>query len=133
MLVLSRRQQEQIRIGNDITITILRVKGQTVRVGIDAPRDIHVIRGELKKREFVVETRISQADISEAGISNASIARTVISQAGISETGCSEAGEPIEEDSSEGHSRDSNFQPENQTSQSPVDATSTEVSAAAAV
>ncbi len=47
MLVLARRQQEQIRIGSNITITILRVKGQTVRVGIDAPRDIHVVRGEL--------------------------------------------------------------------------------------
>ena len=47
MLVLTRKIEEQIRIGNDITISILRVKGNTVRVGIDAPRSIRVVRGEL--------------------------------------------------------------------------------------
>jgi carbon storage regulator CsrA len=47
MLVLTRKTQEKIRIGDNITITILRVKGQTVRVGIEAPRTTKVIRGEL--------------------------------------------------------------------------------------
>ena len=47
MLVLTRKFQQQIKIGDQITVTILRVKGQTVRVGIDAPRDVRVIRGEL--------------------------------------------------------------------------------------
>jgi carbon storage regulator CsrA len=47
MLVLTRKSQEKIQIGDNITITILRVKGQTVRVGIDAPRSTKVIRGEL--------------------------------------------------------------------------------------
>jgi len=49
MLVLSRKQQEQIKIGDQITVTIGRVKGNTVRVGIEAPRDVRVIRGELPK------------------------------------------------------------------------------------
>jgi carbon storage regulator CsrA len=49
MLVLSRKQQEQIKIGDQITVTIVRVKGNTVRVGIEAPRDVRVIRGELPK------------------------------------------------------------------------------------
>jgi carbon storage regulator CsrA len=48
MLVLTRKLEEQIRIGDDITISILRVKGNTVRVGIDAPREIRVVRGELR-------------------------------------------------------------------------------------
>jgi carbon storage regulator CsrA len=48
MLVLTRKQKETIKIGDDITITILRVKGQAVRVGIEAPRAIHVLRGELE-------------------------------------------------------------------------------------
>jgi len=48
MLVLTRKPREEIRIGNGITITILRVKGQSVRVGIDAPNDIRIVRGELK-------------------------------------------------------------------------------------
>jgi carbon storage regulator CsrA len=47
MLVLTRKSQEKIQIGENITITILRVKGQAVRVGIDAPRDVRVLRTEL--------------------------------------------------------------------------------------
>lgn len=47
MLVLTRKQKETIKIGDNITITILRMKGQTVRVGIEAPRDVRVVRGEL--------------------------------------------------------------------------------------
>ena len=49
MLVLTRKIHEQIQIGENITITILRLKGQTVRVGIDAPADVRIIRGELKR------------------------------------------------------------------------------------
>jgi len=47
MLVLTRKYQEKIRIGNDITITVLRTKGKAVRLGIEAPSDVPVIRGEL--------------------------------------------------------------------------------------
>ena len=47
MLVLTRKYQEQIRIGDNITISILRIKGNTVRVGIEAPREVRVLRGEL--------------------------------------------------------------------------------------
>jgi len=49
MLVLTRKLQQQIKIGEQITVTILRVKGNTVRVGIQAPRDVRVVRGELPK------------------------------------------------------------------------------------
>ena len=49
MLVLTRKIQEQIQIGENITITILRMKGQTVRVGIDAPEDVRIVRGELRR------------------------------------------------------------------------------------
>jgi carbon storage regulator CsrA len=47
MLVLSRKYQEKIRIGDGITITVLRAKGKAVRLGIEAPADVPVIRGEL--------------------------------------------------------------------------------------
>ncbi len=47
MLVLTRKHQEKIRIGDNITITILKTKGKAVRVGIEAPADVSVIRGEL--------------------------------------------------------------------------------------
>lgn len=47
MLVLTRKTAEKIQIGDNVTITILRVKGQAVRVGIDAPRDVRIVRTEL--------------------------------------------------------------------------------------
>jgi carbon storage regulator len=47
MLVLTRKYQEKIRIGNTITITVLRTKGKAVRLGIEAPAEVPVIRGEL--------------------------------------------------------------------------------------
>ena len=49
MLVLSRKLREKIQIGEDVTITILRVKGNSVRVGIEAPRSVKVVRGELPR------------------------------------------------------------------------------------
>ena len=47
MLVLSRKTQEQIRVGDHITISVLKIKGNTVRIGIEAPREVRVLRGEL--------------------------------------------------------------------------------------
>jgi carbon storage regulator len=47
MLVLSRRPQQSFIIGHDIIITVLEVNGDTVRVGIDAPRDVDVHREEI--------------------------------------------------------------------------------------
>jgi len=51
MLVLTRKLQEQILIGENIRITVLRVKGNKVRIGIDAPTNVRVVRGELGRRE----------------------------------------------------------------------------------
>jgi carbon storage regulator CsrA len=51
MLVLTRKTRQQVKIGSDITITILMVKGQTVRVGIEAPRQVRVLRAELPSHE----------------------------------------------------------------------------------
>lgn len=47
MLVLTRRKNQSILIGNDIVVTVLEVKGDQVRVGITAPRDVQVYREEL--------------------------------------------------------------------------------------
>jgi carbon storage regulator CsrA len=49
MLVLTRKHQEKIQIGENVTITILKVKGRTVRLGIEAPRQVKVVRGELPR------------------------------------------------------------------------------------
>lgn len=47
MLVLTRKAKQQIQIGPNVTITILQIKGQAVRVGIEAPKNVTVLRSEL--------------------------------------------------------------------------------------
>ncbi|HJQ05019.1 MAG TPA: carbon storage regulator CsrA [Nocardioides sp.] len=47
MLVLSRRVGESVVIGDDVTVTVLEVRGDVVRIGIDAPRSVTVHRAEL--------------------------------------------------------------------------------------
>lgn len=50
MLVLSRKETETIKIGDEIEITLVRVSGDRVRVGIQAPNDMVILRGELEKK-----------------------------------------------------------------------------------
>ncbi len=50
MLVLTRRLGEKLIIGGNVTVTILGVKGNQIRIGIDAPRDITVNREEIHQR-----------------------------------------------------------------------------------
>ncbi len=50
MLILTRRVGESVVIGNDITVTVLGVKGNQVRVGVNAPKDVAVHREEIYER-----------------------------------------------------------------------------------
>ena len=50
MLILTRRVGESLMIGDDVTITVLGVKGNQVRIGIDAPKDVAVHREEIFNR-----------------------------------------------------------------------------------
>jgi carbon storage regulator len=50
MLVLTRKIEQQIHIGNDVTITVLEVTGRHVRLGIEAPRAVRVLRSEVLVR-----------------------------------------------------------------------------------
>jgi len=50
MLILTRRVGETLMIGNDVTVTVLAVKGNQVRIGVNAPKDIAVHREEVFER-----------------------------------------------------------------------------------
>jgi carbon storage regulator len=51
MLVLTRREGESIHIGDEITLTILETKGQQVRIGVAAPKDVLILREEVAKHD----------------------------------------------------------------------------------
>lgn len=47
MLILSRKTDQQIKIGENITITIIDIKGDQVKIGVEAPKDVKVFRQEV--------------------------------------------------------------------------------------
>jgi carbon storage regulator len=61
MLVLSRKKDEKVMIGDGIEVTVVEVKGDTVKLGISAPKDVKIYRGELLEA-------IRQANIEAANI-----------------------------------------------------------------
>lgn len=64
MLVLSRKASESIQIGDDIVVTIVRISSGEVRVGIDAPTQVPILRGELQP-----ECRIGAGSVPELAAS----------------------------------------------------------------
>lgn len=71
MLVLSRKKNESIVINNDITIVIVEIRGDKVRLGVDAPKEVPVHRREvydaIKRNESKQdETAVSDADTNGA-------------------------------------------------------------------
>lgn len=57
MLVLSRKETQTIKIGDDIEVTLVRVCGDRVRVGIQAPPEMLILRGELEQKPLPAEIR----------------------------------------------------------------------------
>lgn len=70
MLVLSRRVGESIVIGDNVTVTVLEVRGDVVRVGVDAPRQVTVHREELWRE--LEEANRASASPSESAIADLS-------------------------------------------------------------
>jgi carbon storage regulator CsrA len=73
MLVLTRKLQERIHIGENITITVVRIQGNTVRVGIEAPGDVRVVRGEVMARDA--------AELAAAGTEPLAAAQPLVANA----------------------------------------------------
>ena len=57
MLVLSRKLSQQILIGSDIAITVVKIEGNHVRLGIEAPQGVSILREELVARQKSNEAR----------------------------------------------------------------------------
>ena len=62
MLVLSRKESERIRLGDSIVLTIVRVSGDKVRLGIEAPPNVLVLRDELQPHEQAALMELPQVD-----------------------------------------------------------------------
>lgn len=61
MLVLSRKQGQQIVVGSSVVVTIVRVSGDKVRIGIEAPEELRVLRGELQPHDDLAGNALSAA------------------------------------------------------------------------
>lgn len=71
MLVLSRKESERIRLGKSIVVTVVRVSGDKVRLGIEAPSDVLVLREELQAHDIHtsnVESSAAESSVAEDSI-----------------------------------------------------------------
>jgi carbon storage regulator len=66
MLVLTRKLMEKLYIGGDICVTVVRLEGSQVRLGIEAPREVPVVRAELKRHPKPVSRTSGEEGASEA-------------------------------------------------------------------
>jgi carbon storage regulator len=67
MLILTRRVGETVVIGNDVTVTVLGVKGNQVRLGVNAPREVAVHREEIYER---IKRERASADLPQPQVVN---------------------------------------------------------------
>ncbi|MCR5762154.1 MAG: carbon storage regulator CsrA [Treponema sp.] len=67
MLILSRKIDEKIKIGDEITLTIIEVKGDQVKIGVEAPKDVKVFRQEVFEA-IQKENKVAALDVSEESL-----------------------------------------------------------------
>ena len=66
MLILTRRVGESLRIGDDVSVTVLGIKGSQVRIGVNAPKTISVHREEVYDRIHGKNLKQSQGDVESS-------------------------------------------------------------------
>jgi carbon storage regulator len=69
MLILTRKLGEKITIGDDITITLVEIRGTQIKLGIEAPKHIEIHRQEVYER--IREENLSSSDINDSDLSSA--------------------------------------------------------------
>ncbi|MGA7144643.1 MAG: carbon storage regulator CsrA [Desulfobacterales bacterium] len=69
MLILTRKLGEKIAIGDDITITVVEIRGTQIKLGIEAPKHIEIHRQEVYER--IREENLSSSDINDSDLSSA--------------------------------------------------------------
>jgi carbon storage regulator len=69
VLVLTRKVHESITIGNDIVVTILEIRGNQIRIGVDAPRQTPVNRTEIYESIVEQNLKASEAPVDLAALS----------------------------------------------------------------
>ena len=69
MLILTRKLGEQITIGDDITITLLEIKGNQAKLGVKAPKSVVIYRQEIYEK--IREANLESCDVSAADLSDA--------------------------------------------------------------
>ena len=81
MLVLTRKIDEQIKIGDDITITVIKLRNNQIRLGIDAPREVRVLRAELEEKETAQSATSAKTSTPVESIQSAQPLQTESSRA----------------------------------------------------
>ena len=90
MLVLSRRSHESIRIGDTIVVTVLEVRGDHVRLGIDAPHDVEVHRQEVY--DAIQSANVSAASPAPGAVAAAANTLRQLMGSGSPETATTDTG-----------------------------------------
>lgn len=63
MLVLTRKETEEVRIGEEVVVRVVSVSGGRVKIGIEAPRTVRVMRGEMLPPENAGSSRIESPQV----------------------------------------------------------------------
>lgn len=72
MLVLSRKSGERILVGDQVSITVVRIGPNSVRLGIDAPRSLSILREELCDGDVLQEGQFVDIDLNDASATSIS-------------------------------------------------------------
>lgn len=77
MLILSRKLNETVYVGNDVVIRVVKIKGNVVGLGIEAPSNVRILRSEIAQAEKQVaqsEPKVKQTNQAKAPLGNFTIA-----------------------------------------------------------